>query len=133
MIGAGRDENDAGLVRTPDRIGQRTGAGPVIRAQAQVHQRQPARRRPIDGRDERPDGRVECPVEHLQRTNVDRGRQILDGRGNRSAVAQAVHGVVMDVALAVEAGASRNRADVRMAGMDAAVDHPDDERLRWGS
>lgn len=59
------------------------------------------------------------------------GREILDGGSDSRTVAQPVDDVVVGASVKVEAGApGRDRADVRVVGMNAAVDDPDDERLR---
>ena len=69
-------------------------------------------------------------VEHLERTDLDGGGEILNGGGNGGAVAEPVDDVVLDSPVTIEAAAGNDRADVRMPGVDAAVDDADDQPPR---
>ena len=131
-VGAGRHDQRAGPSGASDGLRQRIGAGWITRAEAKVHHRQSVRDSPVDGRHECLHRRVEGAVEDLERTDMNGGREILDGRSDSRTVAQPVDDVVVGARVTVEAGApGRDRADVRVVGVDAAVDDSDDERLHW--
>ena len=56
------------------------------------------------------------------------GREVLDRCGDRCAVAEPVDDVVVDATVLVEAGTVDHSPDVRMSGVDATVDDPDNKR-----
>ena len=124
-VGGGRDDGNAAIGGIGDKSLEHHPVILVRRAQAEVDEVRAGVDRPSDRRHQRGTGRDETPIENLHRHQLSLGRLFVNGRCHRRAVTEPIHGIGVLRSSIVERHTGADAADVRVIGMDAAVDHRD--------